>query len=538
MSGSFPPRAFGAAAAALALLAALLGVPGAASLPLDMHEIYVAQTAREMAERRDWIVPYFNGEPRLNKPPLSYWLTGALAWAAGDLPRIAEWHARAVSIAAGAALVLATVAMGALVLGRASALMGGLLLAASAGLFSATHDARPDLLYAALSMAALAALAWSAKRAEAGISTWPSAVALWLAVGAATLAKGPHLPALMLLGGAIHLRRDGRGWAEIARIARPLAGLALATALAAPWWLAVAARLPEGQLAASQLSGQLLRPSLAHLGNLYFFYRPLELLAPWLPLVALALAPAFGWRQKGWGWLLWPLGVSLAGLSLAPQQRLVYALPLLGLMALALAHALAPLAGGALEARGRRIAWVALVLQLAAAAGLLGFAAWRAAPVAPVLAWAGAAAALGVAASLLALGARAGRAPLAALGAAAVLAAAAWPLGTPGFAWWSAERFEARSLARLAAERLPAGAALATFDVNPAAYIYYSGRRVHVLDSERALAERLAREGELWLATRARHVGTLSARHAVQVIARGRRAGEEEALVIVAAPRR
>jgi 4-amino-4-deoxy-L-arabinose transferase-like glycosyltransferase len=538
VSGDRAPRTFGAAAAGLALVAVLLGLPGASSLPLDMHEIYVAQTAREMAERGDWIVPYFNGEPRLNKPPLSYWLAGALAWAAGDLPRIAEWHARAVSIAAGAVLVLVTVAMGALVLGRASALLGGLLLAASAGLFSALHDARPDPLYAALSMAALAALAWSAERAAAGVSTWPAAAALWLAVAAATLAKGPHLPALMLVGGVIHLRREGRGWAEIARIARPLAGLAVAAALAAPWWLVVATRLPEGQLAASQLSGRLLLPSLAHLGNPYFFYRPLEMLVPWLPLVLLALAPGFAARQTRWGWILWPLGVSLAGLSLAPQQRLVYALPLLGLMALALAHALAPLAGGALDARGRRLAWIALVLQLAIAAGLLGFAAYRTAPAAPLLAWAGTAAALGFAAALLALGARAGRAPLAALGAAAALAAAAWPIGTPGAAWWSAERFEARSLARLAAERLPAGAVLATFDVNPAAYIYYSGRRVHVLDSERALAERLAGQGRVFLATRVRHLGALSARHAVQVIARGRRAGEEEALVLVAEPRR
>jgi 4-amino-4-deoxy-L-arabinose transferase-like glycosyltransferase len=537
VSGERAPSAL-AAGAALALAALLLGLPGAATLPLDMHEIYVAQTAREMAERGDWIVPYFNGEPRLTKPPLSYWLAGAIAWAAGDLPRVGEWHARAVSIAAGAGFVLATVAMGAIVLGRSGALLGGLLLTASAGLFSGMHDARPDMLYAALSMAALAALAWSARRAAAGADTRPAAAALWLAVGAATLAKGPHLPALMLAGGVIQLRREGRGWTEIGRIVRPFAGLALAAALAAPWWLAVGTRLEEGRLAASQLSGRLLLPSLAHIGNLYFFYRPLEMLLPWLPLVFLALAPGFAWRRERWGWILWPIGVSLAGLSLAPQQRLVYALPLLGLMALALAHALAPLASGALDSRGRRVAWVALAIQIAAAAGVLAYAAYRTVPAAPVLAWAGSAAALGLAAALLAAGVRAGRAPLAALGAAAVLAAAAWPLGTPGAAWWSAERFEARALARLAAERLPAGAALATFDVNPAAYIYYSGRQVRALGSERALAERLAREGQVWLATRARHLGAISAQHAVQVIARARRAGEDEALVIVATPRR
>ena len=40
----------------------------------DSNEAFYAQTPREMVERGDWLVPYFNGEPRLNKPPLSYWV--------------------------------------------------------------------------------------------------------------------------------------------------------------------------------------------------------------------------------------------------------------------------------------------------------------------------------------------------------------------------------------------------------------------------------------------------------------------------------
>lgn len=40
----------------------------------DSTEAYYAQTPREMVERGDWVVPYFNGQPRLNKPPLAYWV--------------------------------------------------------------------------------------------------------------------------------------------------------------------------------------------------------------------------------------------------------------------------------------------------------------------------------------------------------------------------------------------------------------------------------------------------------------------------------
>lgn len=42
--------------------------------PLIGDEAYYARVPVEMRERRDWIVPYFNGEPRYKKPPLMYWL--------------------------------------------------------------------------------------------------------------------------------------------------------------------------------------------------------------------------------------------------------------------------------------------------------------------------------------------------------------------------------------------------------------------------------------------------------------------------------
>lgn len=40
-----------------------------------VQEVRVAETAREMLESGDWIVPRYNGELRLQKPPLPYWAT-------------------------------------------------------------------------------------------------------------------------------------------------------------------------------------------------------------------------------------------------------------------------------------------------------------------------------------------------------------------------------------------------------------------------------------------------------------------------------
>ena len=39
----------------------------------DGSEAFYAETPREMLESGDWLSPYFNFEPRVNKPPLTYW---------------------------------------------------------------------------------------------------------------------------------------------------------------------------------------------------------------------------------------------------------------------------------------------------------------------------------------------------------------------------------------------------------------------------------------------------------------------------------
>ena len=40
----------------------------------DSNEAFYVQTPKEMVETSDWIVPHFNDQVRLNKPPFSYWL--------------------------------------------------------------------------------------------------------------------------------------------------------------------------------------------------------------------------------------------------------------------------------------------------------------------------------------------------------------------------------------------------------------------------------------------------------------------------------
>lgn len=77
-----------------AIVALAMLAPGTAVLPLqDRDEPRFAQAAREMMERRDWVVPTFNGEYRFDKPPLIYWMMIG-AYAIGG---VSEWTARAPS---------------------------------------------------------------------------------------------------------------------------------------------------------------------------------------------------------------------------------------------------------------------------------------------------------------------------------------------------------------------------------------------------------------------------------------------------------
>lgn len=62
----------------------------------------VARVAQEMLDTGDWVVPHLNGEPRLEKPPLSSWLVAGLTRLTGA-EKVGAAHAYAQSV--GAALL-------------------------------------------------------------------------------------------------------------------------------------------------------------------------------------------------------------------------------------------------------------------------------------------------------------------------------------------------------------------------------------------------------------------------------------------------
>lgn len=82
----------------------LFHLAGTWSLPLiDRDEPRFAEASREMIERRDYIVPYFNNNYRFDKPPLTYWAQVAAYRVFGEN----DFAARFPSVIAAALVALA-----------------------------------------------------------------------------------------------------------------------------------------------------------------------------------------------------------------------------------------------------------------------------------------------------------------------------------------------------------------------------------------------------------------------------------------------
>ncbi len=323
--------------ALLLLLAALIGGSYSLSPPPEGHEAYVLQTTREMAMRHDWIVPYFNGAPRLNKPPLNYWLTGAAMTLTGAVD-VAPIHGRIPSILAGVGLCLVTFWLARTLFDRRTALLAFVIMATSAGFYSYAHDARPDMVYAffcALGFASFLHALYS--RDDAGRWPW----LMWLSYALATLSKGPHVPAMLLLGQFLIARRHGLGWRQASSALRFFPGLLLLLLLTVPWWWVLHHRLGGAGLRGTQLGGSLLAIHPLNMFGFYYFYRTWQLCLPWVALWPSLLALMASYRN----WtapvrdLMILILIPAVLLGLGAQARWFYMLPVfpavITLMALA-----------------------------------------------------------------------------------------------------------------------------------------------------------------------------------------------------------
>jgi 4-amino-4-deoxy-L-arabinose transferase-like glycosyltransferase len=354
--------------AAITIVAAAIALSNIGSgMPLDAHEIYVARTAEEMIDRGEWLVPHFNDAPRLNKPPLSYWLAIAADRLIVHDREVSEFEARLPSAIGGVALVLMTVLFGLIAFDRRVAVLAGLIAATTSGYLAYTHSARPEMVYAALCTAGLLGL-FLAERWYAERSTGRSRLAAWFAWGAfglAVLSKGPQLPLIILAGWYIGAAA-GSGFKAALRATRIRSGLPLALLLSSWWfifiWLTVpgAKEIWHGETLNRYVAGD--DPWWGFLDP-YYLYQTAGLVIPWVVVFPLAMVARWnsGLKHNPAAVRLWWLVVvAMVMLSCSFGRRSYYMLPVLPPLILLMSASVVQLCSG-LSARCQQRGWPALL---------------------------------------------------------------------------------------------------------------------------------------------------------------------------------
>jgi len=328
----------------LLLIALLAFNVGNASRPLDkVQESRVAETAREMTLNQQWLLPHFNGELRLQKPPLTYWTTAASLQVFG----VNEAALRIPSMLFGLATVLLIFfwlsARIDVTTGFASALI---VLSCFLGMryFRSAEADATLIFFISLSIYAIDKLG----QGLGNMACWRRG--LMLALGLAFLSKGPAGLAIPLLTLALWAWR-GEGKQALATFKDIWAwGLFLVTALG--WYAWILFTMPD--IASMFFSKQLddTFVSGTHPQPLYWYaLHAVEFFSPW----GLLLLPAalFYWHQKptlpvlrlaGW----WTLVVMLL-LTLTVNKQVQYALLFVPPVAILLGYYLVHAQGGYLR---------------------------------------------------------------------------------------------------------------------------------------------------------------------------------------------
>ena len=374
----------------LTLVCAAMFAPGLTSLsPMDRDESRFMQATRQMLESGDFIRIRFQDEMRAKKPAGVYWLQAASVRALSHPLSTQAWPYRLPGALAAWAAVLMTFAFGRGLMGTRPAFIGALLLATASVLISEAHQAKTDAILLACVVAAQGSLArlYVSSRAmelrrgpvDQGRSPVPDVaetLTFWLAQGVGILIKGPIVPVISLLTilTLVIADRSGRWLVRL----RPIFGMMLAAAVAAPWFVAVN-QATEGAFVGAAIKSDLLPKLLgaqeSH-GGYPGWYLALSLVLVWPGSLVIFPALLTVWRDRqrlvyrfllAWAVPCWVM------FELVPTKLPHYVLPVL--------PALLLMAGGKISEglpeysqRGRAafaLLWAVVGLTFAAAAVVL-----------------------------------------------------------------------------------------------------------------------------------------------------------------------
>lgn len=221
----------------LFLLAATMALAMLSRRSLEDHECFVSITAREMLQSGNWILPTLNGNLRINKTPLSYWLVGCLSKATGAIDEFTTRFPSAVFafLSAGALLFFVNK-----FLSFRTAVISAAVWITSFGYFYASHTGRPDTamtFFVTVCFLAFYAAITSQSRREQIIYM----LIFWLSLSMGMLAKGPA-PLPYVFVPLFFYAAIERKWKLIPKLL-PIAGTVIFLIIVLPWPLFIAQKL-------------------------------------------------------------------------------------------------------------------------------------------------------------------------------------------------------------------------------------------------------------------------------------------------------
>ncbi|MFZ5449221.1 MAG: glycosyltransferase family 39 protein [Thermodesulfobacteriota bacterium] len=301
---------------------------------MDPDEGRYAEIAREMLALKDWLIPHLNLLPYLEKPPLVYWLTAASFKVFGESAAAARLP---VALSALAGVFLAY-GLGRALWGPVAGVLGGLVLATSAGYVVLGRILTLDMTFALFLNLAIGLGYLALSRERPGL--WPWA---YLALALAVLTKGPVALVLAGLIWVIGTAVNHWSWRSLINIR----GWLLLALLTLPWFIAVQWRYPEF-FRFFILEHHLLRfltPAIHPEPVYYYVPILLGLLLPWTWLLPWTLGRKNPWQDPDERFLLIWAAVIVVFFSLSRGKLVPYILPALLPLALVVGNSLVELAG-------------------------------------------------------------------------------------------------------------------------------------------------------------------------------------------------
>lgn len=283
------------------------GFVGAAQTGLfDRDEPRYAQAAREMIASGDWVVPSFNGEPRLHKPVLVYWLMSASVMVLGDSPLAVRFPAIVAGALAGVLLYEMTRRWW----GRRVAVWATFVWATMPLTLVESRMATTDAVLNLFTLGMMACVARLYQGPDAH-----AARLFWSLLGLSILTKGPV--GLLVVVFAILATRYFAGVKLPLEWLQPRSGAVMCLAIVLPWLIWATLRTNGDFLrfaVGQELLGRTVAPAQGHWGVPgYYIGMAFPLMFPWCCFLPMALKRAWGERKTDprqaflIGWALGPL---------------------------------------------------------------------------------------------------------------------------------------------------------------------------------------------------------------------------------------